>query len=68
MKQDMCPVCSEPFKEGEALIQFIEWSEKATAQTNTRLGHVDCVLYISRMEGRKKHPPLDTRGTPPVVR
>lgn len=66
MKQDMCPICTAPFKEGEAVIQFGAWSEKTMAKESTRLGHVDCVLYISRKESRK-HPPPDACGSSVTV-
>jgi hypothetical protein len=50
----MCPICSEPFQKGEVVVQYVTW-EKDKAPG--KYGHMDCVLYLSKIEERK-HPPV----------
>lgn len=50
-EQDMCPICVEPFKEGEVLVQYVTWGKNAG-----KLGHFDCVMALSKAEERN-HPP-----------
>ena len=53
--QDMCPICTYPFKEEEVIVQYFTW--KGNGKTlEPRLGHVDCILYLSKIEERD-HPP-----------
>ncbi len=52
-KQDMCPICTEPFKKDEVVIEYEMWG---TSSELKFLAHLDCALAVSRAEGRK-HPP-----------
>jgi hypothetical protein len=53
--QDMCPICTLPFKKDDAIIKFQIWGQK----TKT-LAHLDCALYRSQGE-KRKHPPNQIR-------
>ncbi|WP_281717985.1 hypothetical protein [Pandoraea apista] len=53
--QDMCPICTEPFKRDEVLVRYLTWGKGTTAE---QLGHLDCVMYLSTTEEDRKHPPL----------
>ncbi|GKV81391.1 hypothetical protein PEC106664_21650 [Pectobacterium carotovorum subsp. carotovorum] len=55
-KQDMCPICTKPFQKEEVIIQYLTWAGKE-ASSIPKLGHLDCVLYLSKTEDRK-HPPV----------
>jgi hypothetical protein len=48
--QDMCPICCEPFKSTEIVIEYQKWGEMKL------LAHLDCALALSKAEDRK-HPP-----------
>lgn len=53
VQQDMCPICVEPFKKDEVLVQYITWGK---GQAVGKLGHLDCVMTLSKAEERN-HPP-----------
>ena len=52
-KQDMCPICCEPFKFKEVVVDFERWGDK------TLKAHLDCLIYLSATEEGRKHPPLE---------
>lgn len=56
--QDMCPICTEPFKKNEVLVRYLTWDKK---QLPDKFGHLDCVLYLSKTEGREHPPTLEGR-------
>lgn len=53
--QNICPICTAPFKKGEVIVQYLTWNGDQ-GQSMQRLGHMDCALYLSRQEDRN-HPP-----------
>lgn len=55
--QDICPICTEPFKDDEVLVRYVTWGKKQLAE---KLGHLDCVLHLSKSEVRN-HPPSPER-------
>lgn len=57
-KQDMCPICTEPFKKDEVLVNYLTWDKD---QHSDKLGHLDCVLYLSKTEERKHPQTLEVR-------
>jgi len=54
MHQDMCPICTQPFKPDEVLVRYMTWGKGTAAES---LGHLDCVMYLSKTEEDRKHPP-----------
>ena len=56
MSNDMCPICTQPFNQGEAVVQFQRWPDEPLR------GHADCVDYLSRTEKREHPPAGDHRG------
>ena len=50
MNNDMCPICTQPFNQGEVVVQFQRWPDEPL------LGHADWVDYLSRTE-KREHPP-----------
>lgn len=55
VKQDMCRVCCTAFNSKDIVIQYWEWVNSDEAD-GPWLGHLDCMLYISKMEKRKHLP------------
>jgi hypothetical protein len=53
-KQDLCPICTEPFKFKEAVVAFSRWDHEENMKA-----HFDCLLYFSAVEEDRKHPPLN---------
>ena len=54
-KQDVCPICAEPFKFKQVVVKYSRWQHD-DKELNA---HVDCLLYYSADEdGRMQHPPL----------
>jgi hypothetical protein len=51
-KQDLCPICTEPFKFKEIVIDIERWEHE------TLKAHLDCALYMSMTEEGRTHPPL----------
>jgi hypothetical protein len=56
--QDMCTICTAPFKKAEVLVRYVTWGEKQPAE---KLGHLDCVMYLSKAEDRNHPPRLEDR-------
>ncbi len=52
--QDICPICTEPFRKEEVIIEYMSWDTASVG--GKRLGHLDCVLHLSELE-KRKHPP-----------
>ena len=52
--QDMCPICTQPFKKKEVIVRYLTWAGKDKDPVQ-RLGHLDCVLHLSKREERE-HP------------
>lgn len=51
-KQDMCPICCEPFEFKQVVVDFERWEDEKLK------AHLDCLLYLSATEdGRKQRPP-----------
>lgn len=53
IEQDICPICTSSFKKDEVLMRYVTWGEKRPAD---KLGHLDCVLFLSQGE-KREHPP-----------
>lgn len=51
--QDMCPICAEPFQKDHVLVRYVTWGESTPVE---RLGHLDCVLFLSKTELHRTHP------------
>jgi len=56
-KQDVCPICTHAFKEKEVIVQYFIWEGNGKT-LDPRLGHVDCILYLSKDE-KRDHPPTE---------
>ena len=53
VEQDMCPICCEPFKFKDVVVNFERWKYESSK------AHLDCLLHLSATEGgRKEHQPL----------
>jgi hypothetical protein len=58
MQQNICPICTAPFEEGVAVVEYRVWTGENLAIP--KLAHIDCLLSISEAEIRS-HPPKSGR-------
>ena len=54
-RQDICPICAQEIKKGEAVVKYRSWGDQKSVFV-----HIDCALYVSETE-KRKHPPSAKR-------
>ena len=54
--QNICPICTKAFGDKDVVIKYQAWNAEDDKPDKKLLGHLDCVLYLSKKEDRE-HPP-----------
>ena len=54
MLQNICPICTASFQDKEIILEYRSW--EFDKPSDPRFAHVDCLLYLSKIE-KRDHPP-----------